>query len=85
MNEETWRLIVAESDAIEAAEADQTDGPLPDHVKVSRPNRADSRAVQVWLRNSEADALEAIAAQRDLPVSTVARAHLLGLIDDCSD
>lgn len=72
---------LAEADEIEAAEADQTDRPLPPHVKVSRPGRARSKVLQVRLNPDEMDALEEIAARRELPVSTIAREHLLGLID----
>jgi hypothetical protein len=67
-------------DEAEAAEADQTDRPIPPHVKVSRPNLARSKVLQVRLNPEEFDALEAIAARRELPVSTIARAQLLKLI-----
>ncbi|MGV0607366.1 hypothetical protein [Mycolicibacterium sp. XJ1904] len=40
----------------EAAEADQTDRPLPPHVKVSRPNQARSKVLQVRLNPEEFDA-----------------------------
>ncbi len=68
---------LAEADDIEAAEADQTDRPIPAHVKVSRPNRSRSKVLQVRLNPEELDALEAIAERRGLPVSTVARDELL--------
>ncbi|MGI9161737.1 MAG: hypothetical protein ACR2JI_02265 [Mycobacterium sp.] len=64
----------------EAAEADQTDRPVPDHVKVSRPNRARSKVLQVRLNPDEFDAIERIAAERGLPPSTVARERLLAMI-----
>lgn len=71
---------LAEADAIEAAEADQTDRALPGHVKVSRPNRSRSKVLQVRLNPEELEAMERIAAARDVPVSTVARDQLLALI-----
>lgn len=71
----------AEAEAIAAAETDEDDGsPLPDHVTVSRPNRARSKVLQVRLNPDEYEALERIAAARDLPVSTIARAQLLDLV-----
>ncbi|MBF4194550.1 ribbon-helix-helix domain-containing protein [Mycolicibacterium phlei] len=77
---ERLERALAEADEIEAAEADQTDRPLPAHVKASRPGHARSKVLQVRLNPEEYDALEAIARRRNLPVSTVARAHLLQLI-----
>lgn len=65
----------------EAAEADQIDRPLPPHVKVSRPNRARSKVLQVRLNPEELEAVERIAQRRGLPVSTVAREQLLRLIE----
>jgi predicted DNA binding CopG/RHH family protein len=66
----------------EAAEADQTDRPIPAHVKVGRPNRARSKVLQVRLNPDELDAVERIAAQRGLPASTVARERLLQMITE---
>lgn len=64
----------------EAGETDQSDRPLPANVDVSRPGRARSKVLQVRLNPDEFDALEAIAARRELPVSTVAREQLLKLV-----
>lgn len=75
--EDRLASIAAEA---EAGEADQTDRPLPDGVSVSRPGRARSKVLQVRLNPDEFDALEAIAAARELPVSTVAREQLLKLV-----
>jgi hypothetical protein len=75
-------LIEEDIAAIEAAEADQTDAPLPPHVKVSRPGHARSKVLQVRLNPDEFAAIEAIAERRELPASTVARAQLLKLIAD---
>lgn len=79
--DELRALMDAEAEAAYAAQTDEDDGaPLPPHVKVSRPGHARSKILEVRLNPEELEALEAIAARRDLPVSTVARGHLLGLI-----
>jgi hypothetical protein len=80
MPEKLRDLIDQETAATEAAQGQEWEGPLPDHVTVSRPGRARSKVLQVRLNPEEFDALEQIAAQRELPVSTVAREQLLGLI-----
>ena len=67
----------------EAGEADQTDRPIPEHVKVTRGNPR-SRVLQVRLNPDELEALERIAARRELPVSTIAREQLLQLINEDS-
>lgn len=80
---ERLEQAIAEAAEIEAVEASAVSGapaPLPSHVKVSRPNRARSRVLQVRLNPDEMEALEQIAEQRGLPVSTVAREHLLRLV-----
>ncbi|HEY1838955.1 MAG TPA: hypothetical protein VGG53_01815 [Mycobacterium sp.] len=64
----------------EAGEADQTDRPLPAHVKVSQPGRARSKVLQIRLNPDELAAVEAIAERRGLPVSTVGREQILQLI-----
>ena len=66
--------------AAEAAETDQNDRPIPEHVTVSRPNRARSKVLQVRLNPDEFEAIERIAADRGLPPSTVARERLLAMI-----
>lgn len=66
-------------DEAEAGEADQTDRPIPAHVKVTRGN-ARSKVLQVRLNEDEFAAIERIAARRELPASTVAREQLLKLI-----
>ncbi|GFG71169.1 hypothetical protein [Mycolicibacter senuensis] len=74
---------LAEADEIERADAEADAAPetlVPGHVKVSRPNRARSRVLQVRLNPDEFEALEAIAERRGLPVSTVAREQLLRLV-----
>lgn len=63
------------------AESGEVARPLPSHAKVSRPNRARSRVLQVRLNPEEMEAVEAIAARRGVPVSTVAREQLLQLIE----
>jgi hypothetical protein len=71
----------------EAAEANQTDQTIAPHVKVSRPNQARSKVLQVRLNPEEFDAIERLAAQRGLPASTVARERLLQMIreDDATE
>lgn len=78
---ELRKLIEQETEAAEAAQGQEWDGPVPDHVTVSRPGRSRSKVLQVRLNPEEFEALEAIAARRDLPVSTVAREQLLVLVD----
>lgn len=73
-------LIDQETEAAEAARGQEWDGPLPDHVKVSRPNQARSKVLQIRLNPEDFEALEAIATRRDLPVSTIAREQLLKLL-----
>jgi hypothetical protein len=80
MTKSKLKEAIAEAHEIEAAEADQTDRPLPPHVKVSRPGRARSKVLQVRLNPDEFEALERIADRRQLPVSTIARGQLLELI-----
>ncbi|MCG5433480.1 hypothetical protein LV457_14455 [Mycobacterium sp. MYCO198283] len=73
------KLAAVAADAA-AGEDDQTDRPLPEHVTVSRPNRARSKVLQVRLNPEELEALERVAERRGLPVSTVAREQLLRLV-----
>ncbi len=87
MSPELRALLNRETAASEAAyERELRDGddgaPLPSHVKVSRPGRAGAKVLEVLLNPEELDALEAIAAERDLPVRTIAREQLLKLIDE---
>lgn len=70
----------ADIEAAEAARGHDDDAPLPPHVKVSRPNRARSRVLQVRLNPDEMEALEQFARRCGLPVSTVAREQLLHLV-----
>lgn len=79
MGELQDKLALAAAEA-EAGEADQTDRPLPANVKVSRPNRARTKVLQVRLTDGELAALEAIAAERGQAASTVAREQLLSMI-----
>jgi hypothetical protein len=72
-------LLAEIADEAEAGEADQTERPIPEHVKVTRGNPR-SKVLQVRLNPDEMAALEAIADRRELPVSTVAREQLLRLI-----
>lgn len=90
---ERLEQALAEADEIEAlinqaaTEAEATrgqdqDAPLPPHVKVSRPNRARSRVLEVRLNPDEYEALELLAKGRGLPMSTIARALLLRSLDE---
>lgn len=74
-------LLAAEAAAAEAFEEDQS-APYPDHVKISQPNRARSKVLQVRLNPGEFEAIERIAAARGLPPSTVARERLLAMIHE---
>ncbi|MEN4449986.1 hypothetical protein [Mycobacterium sp. SM3041] len=66
---------------VEAGEADQTAPPVRERVSVTRPGHARSKVLQVRLNPEEFEALEALAAARELPVSTIAREQLLRLIE----
>lgn len=68
-------LLAAEAKAAEAAEADQ-DSALRTDVRITR-GHSRSRTLQVRLNDHELDDLRVLAAQRGLPVSTVARLLLL--------
>lgn len=68
-------------DEAEAAEEDQTDRPIPEHVKVTRGNTR-NKVLQVRLNPDEYAAIESIAEARGLPASTVAREALLRLTDN---
>lgn len=78
-NEELRARMDEEARAAEAAAAEDIDdgAPLPAHVKVSRPNRARNKVLQVRLTDEEMSNLEAVAAFQGLPPSTVARDALL--------
>jgi uncharacterized protein YbaP (TraB family) len=77
-------LMDAEAAAAEAADDVDDGAPLPAGT-VSRPNVARSRVLQVRLNPEELAALEELAVRRGLPVSTIARAHLLGLIRESAE
>jgi hypothetical protein len=72
-------LLAEIGDEAEAAEADQTDRPIPPHVKIHRGSPR-SKVLQVRLNPEELESLERIARRRELPVSTIAREQLLRLI-----
>ena len=80
-NEELRAQMNAEAALAEAAaDVIDTGAPLPPHVKVSRPNRARGKVLQIRLTDEEFDALEAIARRQDLQVSAFARDELLGVV-----
>lgn len=68
--------LAEESDAIEAAEAERPDTPLPAHVKVTR-GHSRSKVLQIRLNADELAELERVASTRGLPPSTVAREAIL--------
>jgi predicted DNA binding CopG/RHH family protein len=78
-------VLAEEAEAAEAARGQDVDAPIPPHVKVSQPNRARSRVLQVRLNPEELAAVEQIAARRGLPASTVAREWLLAMINESAD
>ena len=81
MSKSRLEQALAEADEIEAAErTTDPDAPLPPHVKVTHPGHARSKVLQVRLNPEEYAALETLAEQRKLPVSTVARAQILDLL-----
>jgi hypothetical protein len=70
-------LLDAEAKAAEQAEeSGHVDEALPEHVRVTRGHPR-ARTLQIRLRDEEFSELEALAADRGLPVSTVARQILL--------
>ena len=78
--QESWDRLARIGDEAEAGEDDQSVKPIPGHVKVTRGNPR-SKVLQVRLNPDELDALKA-SPPADLPVSTIAREHLLRLIAD---
>ena len=71
-------LVAAEARAAEESQ-DTPDLALPDTVRVSRGHNR-SRVLQVRLNEDEYRVLSKLADERHLPVSTLARAVLLGSI-----
>lgn len=76
-------LLDAEGAAAEAGEADQ-ESPLPKGVKVTR-GHGRAKTLQVRLNEDELAELAALAADRGLPVSTVARQLLLQALSPAGD
>ena len=76
-------LLDAEGAAAEASEADQQ-SPLPEGVKVTR-GQGRAKTLQVRLNEDELAELAALAADRGLPVSTVARQLLLQALSPADD
>lgn len=61
----------------EAAERNELPDKLPEHVKVSRPNRAKATVVSVRYSTEELEQLQRAAEQGHLPVSTLIRTWTL--------
>jgi len=76
-------LIDAEGAAVEAAEADQ-DSPKRTDVRVTRGHDR-AKTLQIRLNEDELAALVALASDRGLPVSTVARQLLLQSLAPADD
>jgi len=71
--------VAADAEAVKDLPDDGS--PLPAHVKTSRPNQIRGRVLQVRLNDDELEALERIAERKGVPVSTLARGHLMQLIE----
>lgn len=76
-------LIEAEGAATEAAEADQ-DSPKRTDVRVTRGHPR-AKTLQIRLNEDELNELAALAQDRELPVSTVARQLLLQSLAPADD
>ncbi len=76
-------IIDAESKAAEEAEADQV-SPVRTDVKVTRGHDR-AKTLQIRLNEDELDELAALAKNRGLPVSTVARQLLLQSLAPAGD
>ena len=76
-------LLAAEAVTAEEAEADQDSAVFAD-VRITR-GHSRSRTLQVRLNEHELDELAALADQRGLPVSTVARILLLQALSPADD
>jgi hypothetical protein len=73
-------LIDQEAAAAEDAELMEDDhAPLPEGTRVTRGHNR-SKTLQIRLNGDEYGALELLAKNRDLPVSTVARALILNAL-----
>lgn len=84
-DEELERLIAAEAEAAERAEAESDpDAALPEHVTVRRGTPR-AKNLQVRFREDEFADLAAYADQRGLPVSTVVRMLVLQAIAPADD
>lgn len=76
-------LLDAEGSAAEAAEADQV-SPVRTDVKVTRGHDR-TKTLQIRLNEDELDEVTALAKDRGLPVSTVARQLLLQSLAPADD
>jgi len=76
-------LLDAEGAAVEAAEADQESSARTD-VKVTRGHDR-AKTLQIRLNDDELGELTALAADRGLPVSTIARQLLLQSLAPADD
>ncbi len=70
----------ARDDARSLEKSAASDTPYPPETKISRPNQA-SRMFNVRLTDEQFSAIQELANQRHLPMSTMARAWLLDRLD----
>ena len=78
LDQETARAVRADARRLEA-EAEST-GPYPEGTTVARPNRP-SRMFNLRLTDEQLSELHALASERHLPTSTMARSWLLERLD----
>lgn len=78
LDPQTARAVRADARRLEA-EAESTD-PYPEGVTISRPNRP-SRMFNLRLTDEQLSELHALARERHLPTSTMARSWLLERLD----
>lgn len=76
-------LLAAEAKAVEAAESDQ-EAPIRGDVRITR-GHGRARTLQIRLNDDELAELTALAQDRGLPVSTVARQLLLQSLAPADD
>ncbi len=78
LDQQTARAVRADARRLEA-EAETTD-PYPEGTTITRPNRP-SRMFNLRLTDEQLNELHALARERHLPTSTMARSWLLERLD----
>ena len=75
---ELERELIEESERAYELEAATTEStPLPDGVRVTRPNRARSAMFSLRLNPDELAAVQRLAAERDVPASALVRGWIV--------